>query len=87
MDNISLLIQEPQVDRSELKLMLFPGQTLKIQALIGIMVHQRDILTRLQTQYPESNTPMSQSFTWKSQLQYALDEETRNVTVTVSSGV
>ena len=66
--------------------MLFPGQSVKIQSLIAIMVHQRDILRRLQRDYSDSNTAMNASFVWKSQLKYSLQEDTRNVTVSVSTG-
>ena len=63
--------------------MLFPGQSVKIQSLIGIMVHQRDILQRLLDAYDDSPSAMSESFAWKSQLKYRLDEETRRITVDV----
>ena len=63
--------------------MLFPGQSVKIQSLIGIMVHQRDILQRLLDSYNDSPAAMGDSFTWKSQLKYRLEDETKRITVDV----
>ena len=80
-----LLCFQPTPNRSELKLMLFPGQSVKIQSLINIMVHQRDILTRLQADYQDSSTSMGGSFVWRSQLKYRLDDDTRNISISVSS--
>lgn len=63
--------------------MLFPGQSVKIQSLIGIMVHQRDILQRLLDAYNDSPAAMSDSFAWKSQLKYRLEDDTKRITVDV----
>ena len=37
---------EEKIDKSELQLMLFPGQIQKISNLITLLAHQRDLLQR-----------------------------------------
>ena len=62
--------QEEEVDRTELKLLLFPGQVSKIASLIALMAQQRDLCERLQSHVDMGSGDVTQSFTWLSQLKY-----------------
>jgi dynein heavy chain len=74
-----------QIDSSQLKLMLFPGQIQKISSLIALLAHQRELMTRLDQRHQDSNLSLVDDFMWKSQLQYYFTNDTKQVPVKVSS--
>ncbi|XP_077863589.1 uncharacterized protein LOC144341589, partial [Saccoglossus kowalevskii] len=72
-----------EVDKTELKLMLFPSQIQKISNMISLLAHQRDVMRRF-TEKVESGSgksSLTDSFEWKSQLQYQWDESSMGINV------
>eukprot|EP00057_Strongylocentrotus_purpuratus_P006394 XP_011660868.1 PREDICTED: dynein beta chain, flagellar outer arm [Strongylocentrotus purpuratus] len=74
------VVIEEQVDRTELKLLLFPAQIQKISNLISLMAHQRDIINRFEKKQNETGK-LADCFEWKSQLRYTWDESSSNLKV------
>ncbi|XP_033103095.1 dynein heavy chain 9, axonemal-like [Anneissia japonica] len=77
------VVEEEQVDKSELKLMLFPAQIQKISNLIALLANQREILNRFEKRQASGETGLTESFEWQSQMQYCWTPE--NATLTVKS--
>ena len=76
---------EAAIDKSELKLMLFPSQIQKISNLIALLAHQRDVMRRFVETVDNGAVKSSllESFDWKSQLQYQWNESNLAINVKV----
>ena len=74
---------ESMIDKSDLKLLLFPGQVSKITSLISLLSQQRDLCQRLQSHVEKGNGDIMTDFTWLSQLRYDFEPETIEVSVKV----
>ncbi|XP_022099208.1 dynein beta chain, ciliary-like [Acanthaster planci] len=72
---------EEKIDKSELQLMLFPGQIQKISNLITLLAHQRDLLQRLIDKQDEMKGSLLESFDWRSRLRYIWNETSNNLSV------
>ncbi|XP_033641711.1 dynein beta chain, flagellar outer arm-like [Asterias rubens] len=72
---------EEKIDKSELQLMLFPGQIQKISNLITLLAHQRDLLQRLIDKQDEIKGSLQDSFEWRSHLRYVWNESTMGLSV------
>lgn len=75
---------QAEVDRGELRLMLFPSQIQKISSLIALMAHQRDLLQRLNAAQEFAKESLAEHFMWKAQMQYSYVEDKKSANVTVS---
>ncbi|KAL3885754.1 hypothetical protein ACJMK2_025795 [Sinanodonta woodiana] len=67
-----------KMQNAEVRLMLFPSQIQKLNSLLALMAHQRDLVEKLLD--TENDLP-AESLTWRTQLQYSFIKDTRTVPV------